>query len=105
MVIYCFKYRCKVNVQLRKILKAEGIKEDLNFLTFGVSDHLTSDVDTVGLVEDIEAEMVCKPGISDLFHGSETQLNDVLDLFTADLFHVRVTPGTRLMTSSTSIWQ
>lgn len=105
MIVYCLQDRGKVDVQLRKILEAQRIEEHFDFLSFGVSDYLTSNVDTVWLIEDIEAEMVSKPCVSDLFHGGKAQLDDVLDLFTGDLYYARVTPGTRLMTSSTSIWQ
>lgn len=68
MIIYCFQYWSKVDVQLRKVLEAERVKENLHLLSFGVSDDLAGDIDTVGLIKNIEAEVVGKPGVPDLFH-------------------------------------
>ena len=105
MVIDCLEHGGEVDVQLRKILKAHGVEENFHFLSLGVGDDLTGHVDTVGLIEDIVSHVVGEIGVSDLFERAESDLDDVLDFSAGDLHLILYTPGTLLMTSSTSIWQ
>jgi hypothetical protein len=105
MVVHRLKNRGKVNVKLRQIFKAHGIEENLNLLTLGIGDNLTGNVDTVGLIEDVKAEVVSEIGISDLLKRAQSDFDDVLNFSASNLDYEECTPGTRRMTSSTSIWQ
>ena len=77
--------RGEVDVELGEIFEAERVEEDLDFLAFGVGDDLSGDVDAVGLVEDVEAEVVGQPGKPDLFHGRQAHLDDLFDFSAGDL--------------------
>lgn len=105
VVVHSLKNRGEVDIQLRKVLKAHRVEKDLHFLSLGVSDHLSGNVDAIGLIEDVKTEMIGKISVSDLFVGAESALDDMFDLFASDLHEERLTPGTLRMTSSTSIWQ
>ena len=66
---------------------------------------MSGDVDTVGLIENIQSEVICEVGISDLLIRSQAYFNYMLDFFASNLDYEDVTPGTLRITSSTSIWQ
>lgn len=105
VVVDSLKNRGEVDVQLREILEAHRVEKDLHLLALGIGHHLPGNVDAVGLVEDVETHMVGKVGIPDLLVGTETNLNNMFGLLSGDLGEWQRTPGTLLMSSSTSIWQ
>ena len=80
--------------------------EDLNFLSFGVGDNLPAHIDSVRLIEDVDAHVIGQVGISDLLHRCESNRDYMFRLFSGHLsINIWCTPGTLLMSSSTSIWQ
>lgn len=106
MVIHRFQNRSKSDIQRSHILKDERIPENLNLLTFRVGNNLTSNIDLVREVKDIKTNIVCKVSIVNLLKWRKSKFNNMLNLFSCDLYYYyEYTPGTLLMTSSTSIWQ
>ena len=105
MIINCFKDWGKVDIQNWQIFETHRVPENLNFLSFWVGHNLSGYVDTIRCIKYIVTHMISQIGISDLFVGSKTHLYDMFDFFTSNLDSTFNTPGTLLMTSSTSIWQ
>lgn len=105
MVVDGFKNGCEANIQSGEILKTEGVPIDFYFLTFRVGHYLPGNVDLVGEVEHIQPKGICEICVINLFEGCETELDNVFHFFSGDLNRQKCTPGTLLITSSTSIWQ
>lgn len=105
MVVNRLQDRSEAHTQVGQVLKGEGVPVDLDFLAFRVGHNLPGQIDLVGVVEHVQTQSVDQVSVVDLLEGSEAQLDDVLDFLPGDLHKGRLTPGTRLMTSSTSIWQ
>ena len=53
MVVDWLEDGCEVDIELWEIFEAHGVEEDFYFLSFGVGEDLSGDVDSVGLIVDI----------------------------------------------------
>ena len=84
MIVHGLQNGRKSNVQHAHILPTERVPKNFHFLPFRIGHNLTGDIHLIGVVENIQTQVVGNVSEIDLLKGGKPELHNVLNLFSSD---------------------